>query len=90
MSIAHIEIARRRRWARARRAVLDRDGWRCTKCGRPGRLEVHHVTPLRDGGAAFDLANLVTLCRDCHIALHREPPDPERAAWQAKLRDLAT
>ena len=31
------------RWRKLRRTVLERDGWRCHRCGRPGALEVHHV-----------------------------------------------
>ncbi|MYA89884.1 MAG: HNH endonuclease [Boseongicola sp. SB0662_bin_57] len=34
-------------------------------------LEAHHVTPLAKGGAAYDLANLATFCRGCHIEEHR-------------------
>ena len=56
------------RWERLRRYVLDRDGWRCRECGKAGLLEVHHVQPIRDGGAAWDADNLRTLCRGCHIA----------------------
>ena len=58
----------RKRWARLRREVLDRDGWRCVKCGRRGRLEVDHVIPMRFGGAVYALENLQTLCRaPCHF-----------------------
>jgi len=56
-------------WQRTRLAALARDGHRCTGCGFSGRLEVHHVTPIADGGAAYDLKNLVTLCPSCH---HRQ------------------
>lgn len=70
------------RWQRIRRVALDRDGWRCTQCGRPGRLEVHHKRALADGGPAFDLANLATLCRPCHFAAAPAPQrPPEVAAW---------
>ena len=31
---------------------LERAGWRCERCGKAGRLEVHHVRPLHKGGAA--------------------------------------
>ena len=43
----------RRQWARVRLAVLDRDSWRCQKCGKAGRLEVDHIKPLEDGGAVY-------------------------------------
>ena len=47
-----------RRWARVRRAVLDRDGWRCRRCGRASRMEVDHVVPLDRGGDPWDPGNL--------------------------------
>ena len=75
----------RRRWAAVRRATLDRDGWRCQRCGRPGVLEVHHVRALEDGGAPYDPENLETICKCCHIALHeRDPERARRRAWAAR------
>ena len=80
----------RRRWARVRRAALDRDSWRCQAegCGRAGLLEVHHVTPLEHGGAPFALSNTTTLCRSDHIRVHGgvpKTPDPGYAALVAEL-----
>ena len=49
MSHQHTRLDRPR-WDRVRRAVLRRDGWRCVQCGRAGRLEVDHITPLDRGG----------------------------------------
>ena len=81
-----------RRWARVRRAVLDRDGWRCRRCRRVGRMEVDHVVPLDRGGDPWDMANLQTLCRGCHIAKtaaeNRRPPTPADAAWRALVSDM--
>lgn len=78
------------RWKAARLEAKRRDGWRCVACGARGRLEVDHVKPIRDGGAAFDLGNLQTLCVPCHsrktrveIGLGRE--DPEREKWKSLL-----
>ena len=79
-----------RRWARARRATFARDRWRCTACGRPGRLECHHVVALEDGGEPYSLANLSTLCRDCHIARHRRKLSPGVAAWRALVAAMLT
>ena len=56
-----------RRWAHVRRLVFDRDGYRCRACGRAGRLECDHRTPLEQGGAEWDMGNLQSLCRTCHI-----------------------
>ena len=63
----------RKRWARLRREVLDRDGWRCQQplgneiCGRKGRLECDHRTPMRWGGDVYALENLWILCRQHHF-----------------------
>ena len=43
-------IAKGPEWERCRRMAKERDGWRCQKCGRAGRLEVHHVIELAHGG----------------------------------------
>lgn len=50
--------------------MLERDGWRCTRCGKAGRLEVDHITPLAadPDQDAYDPAGCQALCRSCHIA----------------------
>ena len=77
-----------RRWQRVRRYVLDRDGWRCVRCERAGRLEVHHKTRIEiDASRAFDPGNLESLCADCHRGEHAKPA---RADWDrliARLKD---
>ena len=84
----YLAALNRARWRRTRRAAFDRDGWRCVDCGRAGRLEAHHVTPLHKGGAPYDLHNLETLCRSCHIDRHRRKLTPGEAAWRALVDDL--
>ncbi|MCY4057575.1 MAG: HNH endonuclease signature motif containing protein [Gammaproteobacteria bacterium] len=74
-----------RRWRRVRRAVMNRDGHRCTGCGKAGVLEVHHRQRLADGGAAYDQANLATICRPCHFGAHRPPVPSDVAEWQEFL-----
>ena len=67
------------RWALLRRFILDRDGWRCRRCGRPGRLEVHHV----NGNPSDNReANLLTYCRTCHIEVHKPTVAPDVADWR--------
>ena len=73
-------------WERRRRAALDRDAYRCT-CSRAGYLEVHHLRPVSQGGGD-DLANLVTLCRRCHVSHHERPISPERQAWREMVEAL--
>ena len=74
-----------RPWARVRRAALDRDEWRCCRCGSPLDLEVHHKRPVAVAPSlAFVLANVETVCRECHLGEHL---DPERRAWRRLLRE---
>jgi 5-methylcytosine-specific restriction endonuclease McrA len=49
--------------------VLERDGWRCRKCGSLENLQVHHKNRRSQQGDDV-LANLVTLCAYCHMAEH--------------------
>lgn len=78
-------IYRSLQWESIRRKVLKRDGHRCKKCGRMGRLEVDHIVPIAKGGEAFAMPNLRTLCRHCHLRItgqqNRKEVSPERAAW---------
>ena len=71
MSKQHTRL-NRAAWEKARKAALIRDGYRCRNCGKAGRLEVDHIVPLEKKGAAYDLANLRTLCRSCHIKITYE------------------
>ena len=87
MSLHHRKVSGPR-WARFRVAVLERDRYRCRNCGRPDRLEVHHVKPLQHGGAPLALDNAEARCRDCHIADHRKPVSPERAEWNRIVQEL--
>ena len=89
MSRRHIALDRHR-WFRVRRIVLDRDGWRCRQCGKAGVLEVHHRVPLQLGGAPFDLDNLQTVCRSCHLGAHGARPEAAGAkAWRALVAELS-
>ena len=82
-----------RRWARVRRLVLDAAGWRCKSCGRAGRLEVDHLTPISRGGDPFAIDNLQALCRCCHVAKtiaeNRKPLAPEVLAWKRLVDELS-
>jgi 5-methylcytosine-specific restriction endonuclease McrA len=56
-------------YASMRNLVLERDGWRCQKCGTFYNLQVHHLQPRSKLGSDA-LANLMTLCADCHHVTH--------------------
>ena len=73
MSRHHVHLYARR-WQAVRRAVFERDGYRCVECGRSGRLECDHVRPLQrePGQDPYDPNGLQTLCRACHI--RKKPP----------------
>lgn len=53
-----------------KQAARARDNYRCQCCGKKDRrLEVHHLLP-RSKGGSDKLANLITLCSDCHHLAH--------------------
>jgi 5-methylcytosine-specific restriction endonuclease McrA len=59
-----------RLYARLHRGILERDGWRCQKCGSSGNLDVHHINRRSALGDDAEI-NLITVCRECHKMLHR-------------------
>jgi len=62
-------------YAGNRSATLARDGFKCTICGNTSQLVVHHKDgngrPKRSGFKNNSLDNLVTVCRACHVNIHR-------------------
>lgn len=76
-----------RAWPPGRRQeALWRDRWACQKCGYcapdGADLEVHHKVEVSQGGG-HELANLVTLCSDCHAEwTFCQPPDIDFLTWQ--------
>ena len=66
-------------WDTARKAALARDGERCRRCLRPATV-VHHRQLKGMGGTDdpevwFGLANLLSLCWDCHTWVHLHPEE---------------
>ena len=57
--------------------VLERDGWRCQRCGRSQGLEAHHMQMRSQLGGDLE-ENLITLCSACHRQAHLQP---EFCAW---------
>lgn len=79
-------------WLSLRQRIIERDGFACRACG--GRdldgLHVHHKTYQRRG--AENPSDLLTLCRSCHKALHREHVPPWRwsgAEFERQSKDPA-
>lgn len=64
-------------WQRLRALALERDHYRCVKCGidvsRPGASRVDHIKPrATHPELTRDLSNLRTLCARCDNQAHRE------------------
>lgn len=59
---------------------MQRLGGNCARCGAMAQLEIHHVTPLSEGGTNA-ITNLQVLCRNCHIEHHRGNATPGRGEW---------
>ena len=93
MSRSHLHL-NTHRWAAVRRAVLERDGWRCVECGRAGRLECDHISPLQrePGQDPYDPNGLQSLCRRCHIEKtrqeNRREPTPAESAWRELVAEM--
>jgi 5-methylcytosine-specific restriction endonuclease McrA len=54
------------RWNDLRLEALKRDNNRCVKCSKPAE-EVDHIQEIWEDGPEFDLANLQSLCQECHV-----------------------
>ena len=66
-------------WQRVRDNTMKRDAWLCQDCLRRGVYtpaeEVHHIQELTAGNindpeVSLNMANLVSLCRECHRQRH--------------------
>ena len=89
----HHQRLNRRRWQPVRRAALERDGYRCVECveqglGGAGKLEVHHVKPLYEGGLPYALDNLKTLCVGHHLEQAVSGPRLEWRRYIAKFKEI--
>lgn len=91
MSRQHVALDRRR-WSVVRRRVFERDKYRCCRCGRSGRLEADHVEPLKSwAGCLYDMGNIQTLCRSCHIektAEENRNETPSRRRWRELVAEM--
>jgi hypothetical protein len=73
------------RWQRVRLEVMQRDGWKCIRCGEATRtLHVHHTYYL-DGHNPWDYPpeSLQTVCEDCHHFEYEDRPQAEQALLQS-------
>ena len=68
-------------YRRLLKRVMERDDWRCRKCGSLKDLQVRHQT-YRSRQGNDSLANLVTLCAYCHMEEHGQLSYSKAAAKQ--------
>lgn len=68
-------------WDSRRRRVYKRDNYTCQNCGARGgshgntELHAHHIVPKSNGGT-HQTSNLVTVCKQCHKAVHGSASAP--------------
>lgn len=68
-------------WNSRRKTVYQRDNYTCQNCGRQGgpygntELHAHHIVPKSKGGV-HETENLVTVCKQCHNAIHSDSLAP--------------
>jgi hypothetical protein len=59
-----------RKW---KKAVLERDGYKCVKCGEVEGLHVHHISEWSiDPVNRVNEENGITLCNECHAKEHED------------------
>lgn len=62
-------------WKDISKFVLDRDGYKCKKCGATksskNKLHAHHIKPWAGNpDYRFELSNIITVCQSCHNWIH--------------------
>lgn len=79
----YIRLINTARWRRLRAHVIREANGMCRRCMKEGRVsaatEVHHIRPVESAKdpqvmeqLAYDPANLIALCHDCHRLTHSE------------------
>lgn len=62
-------------WKELAKVVLERDGYKCQRCGAAhtgkNKLHAHHIKPWAGNpDSRFELSNIVTVCQSCHNWIH--------------------
>jgi hypothetical protein len=80
---AYSETLKDPRWQKRRLEIMERDRWKCAFCGdKKTTLHVHHIKYERDRSPwAYDDLELITLCEQCHRAVHSKHPDVMRLVY---------
>jgi len=58
------------RWKILREEALNRDNYKCKKCGKAAE-EVHH-TRYDHKGTPWEIHTIISLCKDCHKSEHKK------------------
>ncbi len=67
------DIRRRSDYKKWRKKIITRDNHTCQNCGNRTFLHVHHINPVAIAfELIFNLDNGITLCKRCHINLHKK------------------
>ena len=70
-----------------RRAIYQRDHFRCALCDCGDSLQIHHYIPRGKGGSNSP-ENLVTLCSICHMQIHGYQPWQEVQMTAEELEQM--
>ena len=62
---AYLAYLNSKTWADKRNLALERDSYKCSICGNPNNLQVHHLCYPRTLGTE-PISDLMTLCEHCH------------------------
>lgn len=73
-------------WRRVRIKVLERDNYKCIRCGGKEKLQVNHIK-FRQLGGKDTLDNLETLCNKCHPIVDNERLKELTGNNKARMRD---
>lgn len=59
------------RWLRVKKEAFERDGYKCQMCGSQKHLCGHHIQErAKHPELAYEVTNIVTLCKSCHAKQH--------------------
>lgn len=73
----YLRLLGRKQWKLKRLVILERDSYKCCRCGSTENLNIHHTYYCRypngqyvEPWEYYD-SSLITLCRDCHKYVHK-------------------
>lgn len=61
---------------KTKKAIGERDGWKCVKCGSYHLESVPHHVQYRSQGGLGIKRNGISVCRDCHSWMHGKQKGP--------------